>query len=61
MTFDIIRIFLLQGVEWMSDYPVSFHYMSPNAIYDIEYFIYHLGVYGIVKGLQDLNSDPEQH
>ncbi|KAK2140542.1 hypothetical protein LSH36_1321g00053 [Paralvinella palmiformis] len=50
-----------KGVEWMSDYPVSFHYMSPNAIYDIEYFIYHLGVYGIVKGLQDLNSDPEQH
>ena len=42
----------------MSDYPVSFHYVTPNEMYDLEYFVYHLGVYGIFNGLQDLNGDP---
>ena len=52
--------FPLQGVEWISDYPVSFHYVTPDEMYDMEYFVYHLSAYGIVNGIQDLNGHPVQ-
>ncbi|XP_055958044.1 glycoprotein-N-acetylgalactosamine 3-beta-galactosyltransferase 1 [Patella vulgata] len=31
----------------MSDYPVSFHYMTPKAMFTMEYYVYHLKPYGI--------------
>ena len=37
-------------------YPVTFHYVSVQQMYDLEFFIYHMGAYGIVSGLQDLNG-----
>ena len=39
----------------MSDYPVTFHYMSTDDMYQMEYFVYHVRPYGIINQPQDLN------
>ncbi len=46
---------LNQGVANISDYAVSFHYVSPQHMYDLEFYVYHLQPYGIISGLQTLN------
>ena len=46
----------VQGVDSISDYPISFHYILPSRMYALEYFVYHLRPYGIRFGLQDLNK-----
>lgn len=33
----------------MSDFPITFHYVSTNVMYDLEFFIYHLRAFGIVE------------
>ncbi|CAL1537637.1 unnamed protein product [Lymnaea stagnalis] len=43
------------GAENMSDYAISFHYVSPSKMYDLEFFIYHLRPYGILNMPQKLN------
>ncbi|CAL1532600.1 unnamed protein product [Lymnaea stagnalis] len=43
------------GVENISDYAISFHYISPTQMYDLEFFIYHLRPYGILNMPQKLN------
>ena len=48
---------VLQGISGLSDYPISFHYCSINCMYNMEYFVYHLRPYGILSGLQDLNTN----
>lgn len=44
-----------KGLESISDYSVSFHYIKPESMYSLEFFVYHLRPYGIVVGNQDLN------
>ena len=47
---------LFQGQDSMSDYPITFHYVSTDQMYDLEYYIYHLRAYGIV--VRDVNLNP---
>ncbi|KAK3578733.1 hypothetical protein CHS0354_010115 [Potamilus streckersoni] len=44
------------GVDSISDYAITFHYVSPKEMYDLEFFTYHLRPYGIQSGNQDLNQ-----
>lgn len=38
------------GMESMSDFPITFHYVSTKVMYDLEFFIYHLRAYGVIEG-----------
>ncbi|XP_046555650.1 glycoprotein-N-acetylgalactosamine 3-beta-galactosyltransferase 1-like [Haliotis rubra] len=44
-----------KGIDSVSDYAISFHYVPPQNMYDLEFYIYHLRPYGIVSGTQELN------
>ncbi|XP_052779626.1 glycoprotein-N-acetylgalactosamine 3-beta-galactosyltransferase 1-like [Mya arenaria] len=45
------------GPESISDYAISFHYVSPANMYALEYFVYHLRPYGLHFKHQELNQD----
>lgn len=42
-------LYLFQGMSCCSDFAVTFHYISPNQMYVMEYLIYHLHAYGVQK------------
>ena len=46
---------LFQGAEYISDYAISFHYVTPEQMYLFELFLYQLSVYGEHLGQKDLN------
>ena len=52
-----LLIFFFQGIDSMSDYPVTFHYVSVEQMYNLEYYIYHMKPYGIQLRDQDLNAE----
>lgn len=43
-----------EGLDCCSDNAISFHYVSPNQMYELDYLIYHLRPYGIVFQPQPL-------
>ena len=45
-----------QGEDSISDYSITFHYVPPKKMQALEFYIYHLGPYGIMHGLQNLNK-----
>ncbi|XP_071121222.1 glycoprotein-N-acetylgalactosamine 3-beta-galactosyltransferase 1-like [Mytilus edulis] len=46
-----------KGTESVSDYAITFHYISPEQMHVMDFFIYHLRPYGIYSGEQQLNKN----
>lgn len=52
--FSFIMV-CFQETENVSDYVISFDDVGPERMNTLEYFVYHLKPYGIIRGLQQLN------
>ncbi|KAI0229925.1 Glycoprotein-N-acetylgalactosamine 3-beta-galactosyltransferase 1 [Lamellibrachia satsuma] len=47
------------GVKSVSDLAVSFHYVKPDTMYELEYYLYRLRPYGLLRGDRpQLNPTP---
>ncbi|XP_041356507.1 glycoprotein-N-acetylgalactosamine 3-beta-galactosyltransferase 1-like [Gigantopelta aegis] len=43
-----------KGIDSVSDYAISFHYCRPQDMYMFEFLVYHLQLYGVISGRQDI-------
>ncbi|ESO84526.1 hypothetical protein LOTGIDRAFT_131924 [Lottia gigantea] len=43
------------GMESLSNYAITFHYVGPLAMQEMEYFLYYLRPYGIQRGMFNIN------
>lgn len=59
--FNVHFIIVSQGIESISDYAITFHYVGVQQLYYLEFYIYHLRPYGIISGLQDLNTGAKKN
>lgn len=48
-------------MDCCSDNAISFHYISPNMMYVMEYLIYHLNPYGITNRYELLKEEDLTH
>ena len=46
MGYDYKYLFCFQGADSISDYAVSFHYVTPSQMRVLDFFAYRLTVYG---------------
>ncbi|KAH9492928.1 Glycoprotein-N-acetylgalactosamine 3-beta-galactosyltransferase 1 [Bulinus truncatus] len=44
------------GIDSMSNYPITFHYITGEKMYDLEYYLYHIRPYGILNLPLQLNN-----
>ena len=52
--FNVLTFF--QGIKSVSNYPISFHQITADEMYNYEYYTYHLRPYGIIAGLEEVNK-----
>ncbi|XP_064612313.1 glycoprotein-N-acetylgalactosamine 3-beta-galactosyltransferase 1-like [Liolophura sinensis] len=45
----------IKGMGAISDFAVSFHYVQPPMMYDLEFYVYHLRPYGISSHPHDID------
>ena len=48
-------------MENISNYAITFHYVSVEQLYNLEFYTYHLQPYGAISGFKELNKQPHKN